>query len=354
MTTITVNTNKSYDVLVGSSLLNNAYKYISEIGQYSKIAIITDDIVAKLHLNTLVENLKENNCEVHSFVIENGEQSKNHYELIKMYDFLSEIEFSRGDLLIALGGGVVGDITGYCAASYLRGVDYVQIPTTLLAQIDSSVGGKTAVNIKSGKNLVGAFCQPKIVLCDIDTLSTLSQDIFNDGMAEMIKYGAIRSKSLFDIIQNEDINNHLEYAIKECIQIKADIVSNDEFDKGERMLLNFGHTLGHSIEKYYKYEGFSHAKGVAIGMVLMSELGENIGITAKDTTKKLIECIKKYNLPTSTEIDNLILYNNCVNDKKRNKQILNLIMVKEMGEAFIYPISIDKFKEVFVEKNYAG
>ena len=248
MKKITVNASERYDVIIGRGILADCADLIKDVTAAAKFAIITDDIVNPLYCEAVTNSLKNAGFEVCRYVIPNGEPSKCSAVLNDVYDFLSKNCITRSDCIIALGGGVVGDLTGFAAATYLRGFDLIQIPTTLLAQVDSSIGGKTAIDLPSGKNLVGAFKQPNLVICDIDTLKTLKEETIVDGMGEVIKYGMIKSAELFEILDNHtlaDIDEVLEDIIYRCISIKKSVVETDEFDRGERMLLNFGHTLGH-------------------------------------------------------------------------------------------------------------
>lgn len=348
MKKITVNTKLKYEVLIGKDLLKNCAEYITKVISSKKAVIVTDDIVDSLYADTLINNLNDAGFTVSKFVFKNGEPSKCHKTLIDLYEFLSENEITRKDTLIALGGGVVGDLTGFAAATYLRGLNFIQIPTTLLAQIDSSVGGKTAVDIASGKNLVGAFWQPKLVLCDIDTLSTLTDEIFSDGMAEAIKYGVIKNSSLFTEIATYNKGDDLTDIITQCIQIKADIVANDEFDNGERMLLNFGHTLGHGIEKYYHYEKYTHGSAVAIGMYIMTSLCEKYQICSEGEAEKIKAVLEKYKLPYKIDFSIDELISTCLNDKKRQQDTMNIIIPKSIGTSQIFSLSISDFKKFIV------
>lgn len=343
MQTIQINASSSYNIYVGESILAQCGDIINKIKPYKKAVIVTDDIVEKLYAQTVLESLEKSGIKATVFSFNNGEESKSHKTLITLYEFLSQNSMSRTDLLIALGGGVVGDLTGFAAATYLRGLDFVQIPTTLLAQTDSSIGGKTAVNIESGKNLVGAFKQPECVICDTETLKTLSDEIYSDGMSEIIKYGMIKSKSLFETLSIGINDSQLIDVITECINIKKYVVEADEFDKGERMLLNFGHTFGHAIEKANNYTGITHGKAVAIGMMIISEYSEKTGITAKGTTEKLKNCLEKYNLPTRTDFKVSELIKTCLNDKKRETDNINLIICKDIGESEIKKLAIPDF-----------
>ncbi len=350
MKKITVNVNPAYDIYVGAGILEKCGEIIAPLTSGKKVVIVTDDIVDKLYADTVKKSLKGAGFTTKRYVFKNGEASKNHDTLIELYDALSEWEITRKDIIIALGGGVVGDLTGFCAATYLRGIDYVQIPTTLLAQTDSSVGGKTAVDIKGGKNLVGAFKQPLCVIADTDTLKTLPQDIFEDGMGEVIKYGMIKSKTLFDDVKNKDINVILEDVITECINIKREVVEIDEFDTGLRMILNYGHTLGHSIEKYYNFTGIFHGKAVAIGMCLIARICEKCGLSSGEVTNSLVECLEKYNLPTKTDVPVAELLKGCLSDKKRESELINIIICKEIGQSEIMKMEITKFAEMLEGK----
>ncbi len=351
MKTISVSTGRPYQVLIGQHLIQKTGEFIKPLTGAQTAVIVTDDIVESLYAKTVQDSLNQAGFRTAVFSFPNGEPQKCHTTLIALYEFLCQQQVTRKDIIVALGGGVVGDLAGYATATYLRGMDFIQIPTTLLAQIDSSVGGKTGIDIASGKNLVGAFWQPRLVLCDTDTLSTLSEEIFADGMAEAIKYGAIKDRALFEQIAQGNIKEHLADMIARCVQIKADVVKNDEFDTGERMLLNFGHTFGHSIEKHYHFSRYTHGSAVAIGMVKISRLAESYGITPPGTAKLLEDCCKAYSLPTEDDIPDDKLIEGCLNDKKRAGGTLRLILLRDMGDAFIEPVSIDDFKR-FVKGEY--
>lgn len=347
MKNIRVNTSKPYDVLIERGSIINCGKYIAEITKSRQAAIITDDIVDELYGDMVESSLSENGFKHTTFVFKNGEASKNISVLSGIYDFLCESNITRNDIIIALGGGVVGDITGFAAATYLRGVEFVQIPTTLLAQIDSSVGGKTAIDIESGKNLVGAFKQPALVICDSNTLKTLSDEILSDGMAEAIKYGMIRDKKLFELIEEHNLSNIdevMDELVYTCIDIKRMVVENDEFDRGERMILNFGHTIGHAIEGWHNYTNYTHGKGVAAGMCI---------ITRKFAEPSVIERLEKtvhsYKLPTNTEalMSELLPY--CTKDKKCESANINYIVCKTIGISEIRKVTISEFCRLMEE-----
>lgn len=344
MITVNINASKNYDILIGKGLLDRCGELISQVEKSKKCAIVTDDIVDGLYGRKTVENLERSGFTVSEFVIPHGEASKSHEQLISIYNFLTEKDITRTDFLIALGGGVVGDLTGFCAATYLRGIDYIQIPTTLLAQVDSSVGGKTAVNIEAGKNLVGAFKQPAMVIADTNTLSTLSDEIFADGMGEVVKYGMIRSKSLFEKLSQGNPHSFLDEIIAECVEIKRDVVQNDEFDTGERMILNFGHTFGHAIEKSAGYGVIPHGKAVAIGMYMITCAAEKQGTVREGTAKKLKKCLEANSLPHKYDISPEKLYSLSLGDKKRTSDKIRVVICPEAGSCNIVTLSLDEYK----------
>ncbi|MEG0614813.1 MAG: 3-dehydroquinate synthase [Oscillospiraceae bacterium] len=343
MKKITVNASSVYDIFIGENLLKDCGKFIRKVSQAKCAAVVTDDVVDGLYAEKVIKSLAENGYKTAKFVFKNGEASKCEKTLFDVYDFLNKSEITRSDLIIALGGGVVGDLTGFAAATFLRGVDFVQIPTTFLAQIDSSIGGKTAIDLPSGKNLVGAFKQPKLVICDILTLDTLSAEIFSDGMGEAIKYGMIKNSKLFELFENGFWDKHEEEIIFECVSIKKNVVENDEFESGERMLLNFGHTLGHAIEKYFHFTGISHGKAVGIGMCLITQLAEGKNLCKAGTLDRLIHCLQRWKLPTECEISIAELAEFCLSDKKRDGENLNIVICDEVGKSRVIRLSIPEF-----------
>lgn len=347
MKKIRVNTSKPYDVIIERGSIKNCGKYIVDVAKSKKAAIITDDIVEKLYGDIVVSSLKEHGFECTLFSFKNGEASKNLSTLSDIYDFLCESSITRNDIVIALGGGVVGDITGFAAATFLRGIEFVQIPTTLLAQIDSSVGGKTAIDLKGGKNLAGSFKQPVLVICDSDTLQTLSEEILSDGMAEAIKYGMIRDLSLFELIEKHtlrDIDEVMDEVVYTCIDIKRMVVENDEFDRGERMILNFGHTIGHAIEGWHKYTNYTHGKGVAAGMCYITRR-----FASEEIARRLENCVKAYNLPVSSEASMCELLPFCSKDKKRESDNISYIVCHEIGKAEIRKSAVSEFGRLMEE-----
>ncbi|MDR2932979.1 MAG: 3-dehydroquinate synthase, partial [Oscillospiraceae bacterium] len=300
MKTIRVQTAAPYDVVIGNGLLKDTGHRVHDIKKRcDTVCIITDSTVAPLYLDIVVKSLEDAGVRTLSYIFKSGEQSKNMETSMEIAAFLSDHYVTRRDLLAALGGGVTGDLAGFTASVYQRGMDYIQLPTTFLAAIDSSVGGKTAVNIPQGKNLVGSFWQPKLVLCDIDTLDTLSGDAFADGAAEAVKYGCIWDEALFDMMEREGIGDNVGAIIARCVQIKAQVVKEDEKDMALRQILNFGHTAAHALEKL---SGFtvSHGRAVAMGMVIAARAGEKAGITIRGTSDRIIDILKASNLPVTS------------------------------------------------------
>lgn len=338
---------ESYSLYIENGLLDRVLPYISSVFKGKKIMIVSDDNVFPLYGNKIKEQLQEK-YECYEHVMAHGEQSKNMDMVKEVYTSLIEANLTRTDLVIALGGGVVGDLSGFVAATYLRGIPFIQIPTTLLAQVDSSVGGKVAVDLPQGKNLVGNFYHPKCVLIDPSVLSTLTDRFFRDGMGEVIKYGCIQSASLFyklkAIETKEALFEQLEEIIYECVDCKREVVEEDERDTGRRMILNFGHTLAHAVEQYYGYGRESHGEAVAIGMYQIMKLAEDKGIIEEvcgsDASTGMAEEIKqiliKYQLPYDCDVDRSLLLQAIGKDKKNLSGSLNVILLSHIGEALIY------------------
>ena len=348
MEKVRIKASKEYDVLVGEGCFKDAGALIKNVFPKGKIAIITDDKVGPLYCDKLCKNLEGNGfSDIFVFTFPNGETSKNSKTLIEITEFLAEKNLTRSDMIIALGGGVVGDITGFAASIYLRGIKFIQIPTTFLAAIDSSVGGKTAVNLSAGKNLIGAFYQPELVICDPKLFETLEEKYFSDGVAEAIKYGAILDKDLFELFEKGNMKENIEKIIVRCVELKNQVVSEDEFDVGLRQLLNFGHTIGHSVEKCSNFE-ITHGHGVAIGMAIITRGSKASGITPTDDAKRLENLIKKYNLPTECEYSADELYAPAVSDKKRTGGDITVIVMEKIGKCVLHKIPVENLKELIV------
>jgi len=345
---------KSYDIYIERGILDNIGKNIKKIWEGSKIGIITDHNLDSFYSERIKKSLQDEGFSVKVISIRPGEKSKSLSSLEAVYKELAGFNMTRKDLIIAFGGGVVGDLGGFAASTYLRGIPCIQVPTSLLSQIDSSIGGKAAVNLDMGKNLVGSFYQPKAVYIDPDVLSTLDEIHLKDGLAEVIKYAAILDEELFDRLieygSMDELLGDIEYIIFRCCSIKKALVEKDEFDFGERMLLNFGHTIGHGIEKYFNYEKYSHGFGVSIGMYNITKKSEEMGETQKGTSLRLKNLLLKYGLPCDMpDMDSVEFMKIILSDKKNMGGFLNLVLLKRIGQAFVKPVEIDEAKKYILE-----
>ena len=342
MVTVTVNASKTYDIQIGAGLLINCGEKIKMLHHAKTVVVVTDDNVAKLHLSKVTQSLTSAGYQVLTYVIPHGEQSKSREQYFALLDFLAENRVTRTDLLVALGGGVVGDLTGFAAATYLRGIDFVQMPTTVLAAVDSSVGGKTGIDIPAGKNLVGAFYQPILVICDTLTLNTLPESVYNDGCAEIIKYGCIADAELFEWLKSP-IRPQIERVIARCVSIKRDIVNQDERDTGIRATLNFGHTIGHAIEKASHFS-VTHGQAVAIGMVRIENAMQRLGLASQETFEAVRDLTASYDLPVQTAFTADELYDTMTTDKKRSGDRLRFIIVKKIGSCEYLDVSVKELQ----------
>ena len=347
METIKVNASKSYDVIIGYDTSALLGKKIKDIFGDVSACIVTDDTVASFHLKSVQAFLDDESIKNDCFVFPHGEKSKSPQMLFKLLEFLAERHFSRKDVLIALGGGVTGDLTGLAAAMFMRGIHLIQMPTTLLAMVDSSVGGKTAVNLEAGKNLAGVFNQPELVICDTKMLSTLPNEYFADGMAEVIKYGVIADRELFDTVKNGDVRQNLEKIIARCVSIKRNIVDEDEFDTGKRQLLNFGHTLAHAIEKKSNFT-ISHGSAVAMGMVIISDMAWKNNLSSENCSDAIIDALLENQLPIGCPYTESELYPLTVSDKKCAGNNISIIIPEVIGKCKIMNIPTSKFKELLI------
>lgn len=328
------------EIHIESGLLARAASVIGETFSPSRIHIVSDSTVAPLYLEQLEQQFT---LPVTHTVIPAGEEHKRLSTVEGIYHDLLANGMTRKDLIIALGGGVVGDITGFAAATFLRGVSLCQIPTTLLAQVDSSVGGKTGVDMPEGKNLVGAFYQPCLVLIDPAVLATLPDQTFADGMAEVVKYGYISNREILDMVSAPDYKKNIERIICECVRIKRDVVTIDEHDTGLRMILNFGHTIGHAAEKLGNYVDLTHGQAVAVGMVAAMRLSAMLG--NEDLSERLIGILEHIGLPTELKYGREDIYRSLLSDKKKFGATVNFILVREPGRAEITPIGAEKLHE---------
>ena len=343
--TIRIHTEKEYDVMIGGGLLNQCGRRIAEVVSPCRAAVISDSNVAPLYLETVVTSLKEAGFEPYSYVFPAGEASKNLRTLGEILEFLGEIPLTRSDCVIALGGGVTGDMAGFAAGVFLRGIRYVQMPTTFLAAVDSSVGGKTAVNLSAGKNLAGVFLQPELVLCDTDTFQTLSDEIFADGTAEAIKTAVLGGKEIFPLFEEGNLKDHLIDIISFCVSEKGRIVTEDEKEQGLRQLLNLGHTIGHAIEKCSDFT-ITHGHAVAIGMTMITRAADVLGWTKEPLSEKIIGVLNKNQLPTAVNFTSEELYQGALADKKRRGDRLTLVIPEEIGHCTTRTVKITELKEI--------
>lgn len=350
MISIEVNASKRYSVHIGSGLLSELGSKLQSVCKASKVALVSDTNVFPLHGNTAIHSLTQAGLQVVHFVIPAGEESKNGAVYLELLNFLAVQNITRSDCLVALGGGVVGDLTGFAAATYLRGISFVQVPTTLLAAVDSSVGGKTAIDLPAGKNLAGAFLQPNMVLCDTDTLDTLPSEVFRDGCAEVIKYGILYDPTLFEQLQHDGLHFQRDAVIARCVELKRDVVLEDEFDRGARMKLNLGHTIGHGVEAQSHFS-ISHGQAVAIGMCIVARAAAAHGYCSTDCCDQITQIIADFGLPTKTGYNAEQLYHSALSDKKRSGDLVNLIIPRSIGDCDICPTEISKVKS-FIEAGH--
>lgn len=345
MRSVTVKTSATYEVLIGSGLLQKAGEAVKKVISPCKAAIVTDSTVVHLYEETVRKSLTETGFSVCTFVFPAGEASKNIHTLSHLLEFLAKEEMTRTDLIVALGGGVTGDLAGFGAAVYLRGIPFVQIPTTFLAAIDSSVGGKTAVDLEAGKNLAGAFYQPKLVLCDTDVLQTLPEVVFADGIAEALKYGVLGDAALFEKIAGGDFRQDLEEIIETCVSMKRDVVEEDEFDTGKRQLLNLGHTFGHAIEQKSHFQ-MTHGHAVAIGMHLIAKAAEAKGIAEKGTAAAIAKALDQNQLPKETIFSPAEVAEGTLRDKKRRGGTISFVFPKKIGACEIIKIPVEEVEKL--------
>jgi 3-dehydroquinate synthase len=340
MRTIQVNTSESYEVHIAQKLLQQCGSMSeSLVKRPDAVALVSDDTVYALYGEVVQRSYEAAGFTTQSFVFPAGENSKNLGTIKRLLDFMADHELTRKDLVVALGGGVVGDIAGFAAAIYLRGISYLQIPTTLLAAVDSSVGGKTGVNLTAGKNLAGSFKQPIAVLCDPDTFATLPSPVFIDGLCEAIKYGCIADAALFDLLDQGNAASSIEDIICACVSIKRDIVQRDEYDHHHRQLLNFGHTAGHAIERLSNYT-ISHGRAVAMGMRIMA------GYTGQ--MDALLRMFDRYGIDSDCPYTAAMLAGAARFDKKRSGDKITVVLLERIGRAYLETIDVAELEDVFL------
>lgn len=346
MERIKINVPDSYDVIIGKGILDKTADFLKEVGIEGKLAIVCDSNVAPLYLGRLESALKAGGYDTVHFVFPAGEESKNLDTLSDILEFFAESGLTRRDTAIALGGGVTGDMTGFASGAYMRGISYVQIPTTLLASVDSSVGGKTAVDLKAGKNLAGLFIQPKVVICDTDTLNTLEEGVYADGMAEVIKTAILGDAELFEALEKGSPRDNDEYVISRCVAYKGRVVSEDEFEMGVRKLLNLGHTPAHSVEKLSGYT-VPHGHAVAMGLGIMTRSARAEGLIDQSLEKRILSLIEKYSLPTVSPYSSKELADTAFFDKKRQGNSISVIKVRGIGDCFIEKLQMNEVEALF-------
>ncbi|MDA0692404.1 MAG: 3-dehydroquinate synthase [Nitrospinae bacterium] len=333
---------RSYDIRVGRHLLQQTGAWVTELTNPSRVVIITHPSINRLYGEKLSSSFSGTGVPIDFIEVPEGEKSKSLQQAEKIFDSLLEWKCDRQTVLVALGGGVIGDLTGFIAATYVRGVPFVQIPTTVLSQVDSSVGGKTAVNHPRGKNMIGAFYQPRLVVADLETLETLPEKEFKAGLAEIIKYGVIEDAALFHYLETETQkilshdNDALAHIVATSCAIKARVVEKDERESHYRMVLNFGHTVGHAIESLTGYSSFIHGEAVAIGMVVAAKLSQIMGYCSEDVPRRISNLLEKFGLPTqlpNLKVEDII--QSIYLDKKTAHKKIRFILVKDIGSVEI-------------------
>ncbi len=343
MNVVDITATRNYQVIIGSNLLRNAATHIQQVLSPSKALIVTDSNVAPLYAQQLADSLSAAAIKISDFCIPAEECSKSLENFGDLLNVLAKEQFTRTDVIIALGGGVVGDLAGFSAACYMRGIPYIQIPTTLLAMVDSSVGGKTAINLPDGKNLAGAFHQPSLVLCDVDVLNTLDQEHFRDGCAEIIKYGVLFDAELVDVLLRDGITFNRQDVITQCVKFKRNVVAEDEFDNNTRQLLSLGHTVGHAIENLSDYR-ISHGNAIAIGMCIVTRASASHGLCSAVTKSLVEETISNLGLPTKSDYSIQDIVRIIAYDKKRTGDTINLILPEKIGHCIAFPIKTNQLE----------
>ncbi len=344
---------KTYEIHIESGLFNKLSDIFHEKYSGKKLALVADSNVFQLYGRFFVKKLEQKGFFVTPIVFDAGEKSKNLVTLNTIYDSLADNAFTRSDIVVALGGGVTGDMAGLAAATFLRGMGYIQVPSTLLAMVDSSIGGKVAVDLPQGKNLIGAFYQPSAVYTDPNLLESLSDRYFSDGMAELLKHGFIKDFRLYEQLVNDDnvydresISKNLDDYIFSSCSIKRNVVEEDEQDNGIRQLLNFGHTIGHAIEKVQNYCGLSHGEAISIGMVVVTKLTERMGLTKQGESEKIAKALKRYNLPTKWPEANTQEVVSAISlDKKNRSGKITIAYIEEIGQGRLVEVELKELEE---------
>lgn len=326
---------------MGAKITNDLSSLALNRQKPCKVFVITDTNVSEIYLDDLKSQLKKLNFEFHYYIIPAGEFSKSLKTVENIYEKLSSGLISKNDMIISLGGGVVSDISGFVASTYKRGIKLINIPTSFLAMIDASIGGKNAVNLNSGKNLVGSFYFPDLILIDYNFLNTLPKKELNSGISEAIKCGAIFDEKLFSILEKEKFEDNIENIIYRSILVKKKLVEEDRFDSGKRMLLNFGHTIGHAVESLCGYKNISHGEAVSVGMNAITKISEKLGLTGAGVSERVKNVCEKYSLPTQNNFPIDKLSEMILQDKKNFGEYINLVILKNIGNSFLLKFSSD-------------
>lgn len=352
MQTISVTTeSRAYNVLVGEGILSLVGEKARETAAGTRAMVVTNTDVEPLYAQAVLSSLEDAGYATSTHVVGSTEAVKNMRELAILLEDMAEQQMTRDDVVVALGGGVVGDLAGFAAATYMRGCKAVQVPTSLLAMVDSSVGGKTAVDLEHGKNLAGAFFQPRCVLASIECLDTISLDLFADSCGEVIKYGVMRDAGLFcdlektPLTDSKDDHARLEQVIARCVTIKRDVVNADEHESGLRQTLNLGHTIGHAVESANAYE-LGHGSSVAAGMCIMARACAAKGWCSRETASRIEATVAAHGLPCGCDFSVDELYKHALSDKKRHGDTMNIVAIEEIGRVSVRTVSLDEFKEL--------
>ena len=341
MRRVEVHASRNYDVLIGRGLLAEVGPRVAAVIPPCAAALIADDTVDALYGDRAAASLAAAGFDVRRFSFPHGEKHKNLHTLSDILEFMASQPLTRSDIVVALGGGVTGDMAGFAAAVYARGIRFVQIPTTLLAAVDSSVGGKTAVDLAAAKNMAGAFCQPSLVLIDTDILEALPPDLLSDGAAEVVKYGILADPALFERMRRGELTAGLEEIVRRCVAIKRDVVEQDEFDTGRRRLLNLGHTLGHALEELSGY-ALSHGRCVAIGTCMISRAAWKNGISETDLFPAVAQAFAACGLPTEAEFPPEEIARAALADKKRRGGTITLAVPRRIGECVLLDVPVEE------------
>lgn len=343
MYTVSIAASQPYAVHIGAGLLARSGDFVAAVTPARRCVLVADSNTAPLYAQKVTDSLKRAGFEVLPYTLPAGEAHKTLPVCAQLLSFFAQVGLTRTDFAVALGGGTVGDMTGFACAIYQRGIDFIQMPTTLLAACDASVGGKTAVDLPEGKNLAGAFHQPRLVICDTDTFRTLPAPVFAEGMAEIIKHALIADRQLLTALQTQDALSSMDELVRRNVEIKAAFVCADEREHGQRKLLNFGHTLGHAVERCSNYS-IAHGQAVAIGMTLICRAAEKLGYSPAGTLDTVVSLLQRCSLPCQCPFSADELYNAATADKKRSGEYIDIVILKELAQAQTVRLTLDELR----------